>query len=232
MTATSQTPAFRHFHEDLDSLRQRLLDMSARAEDVLQLSIDALLKRDAGLAEAVIKADREIDELEITIEDLAVSLLALQQPMARDLRFIVGAIKISSDLERVGDHAVNIAEATQRLIESGPPTLTTPMPAIDQMSRRARSMLSDALRAFVRADGQMGRVVCSQDDEVDELHEGIFRMLLTHMMENPTNITAALQLLLVSRNLERVGDLATNIAEDAVFLAEGKQIKHHFEERQ
>lgn len=231
MTSTGAAPAFRHFHEELDTLRQRLLDMSAKAETMLALSIEALLKRDEGLAEAVLKADREIDELEIEVETLAVSLLALQQPMARDLRFIVGAIKISSDLERVGDHAVNIAEATQRLLDAGPPTLSTPMPAIDQMSKRARLMLSDALRAFVRADGQMGRAVCAADDEVDELHESIFRVLLTHMMENPTNITASLQLLLVSRNLERVGDLATNIAEDAVFLAEGKQIKHHFEER-
>jgi phosphate transport system protein len=179
----------------------------------------------------VLTADKEIDQLEIEVEELAVSLLALQQPMARDLRFIVGAIKISSDLERVGDHAVNIAEATQRLIASGPITLSSPLPTIAQMAKRSRGMLGDGLRAFIRADGKLGREVCAQDDEVDELHESVFRVLLTHMMENPVTITASLQLLLVSRNLERVGDLATNIAEDAVFLAEGKQIKHHFEER-
>lgn len=230
MTATG-TPGFRHFHEELDTLKQRLLDMSGKAEAMLSLSIDALMSRDEGLAEAVLRADAEIDSLEIEVENLAVSLLALQQPMARDLRFIVGAIKISSDLERVGDHAVNIAEATQRLIGAGPPTLSGPMPAIAQMAKRSREMLGEALRAFVRADGQMGRAVCRMDDEVDELHESVFRVLLTHMMENPTNITASLQLLLVSRNLERIGDLATNVAEDAVFLAEGKQIKHHFEGR-
>ena len=231
MTATGSPAGFRHFHEELDRLKERLLDMSGKAESMLALSMDALLTRDGGLAEAVLKADREIDTLEIEVEDLAVSLLALQQPMARDLRFIVGAIKISSDLERVGDHAVNIAEATQRLISAGPITLSSPLPTIAQMAKRSRSMLGDGLRAFIRADGQLGRAVCAADDEVDELHESVFRVLLTHMMENPATITASLQLMLVSRNLERVGDLATNIAEDAVFLAEGKQIKHHFEER-
>ena len=230
---TGSAPAgFRHFHEDLDRLKERLLDMSGKAESMLALSMDALLTRDGGLAEAVLRADKEIDSLEIEVEDLAVSMLALQQPMARDLRFIVGAIKISSDLERVGDHAVNIAEATQRLIAAGPHTLSSPLPTIAQMAKRSRTMLGDGLRAFIRADGQLGRAVCAADDEVDELHESVFRVLLTHMMENPTTITASLQLLLVSRNLERVGDLATNIAEDAVFLAEGKQIKHHFEDEE
>jgi phosphate transport system protein len=231
MTATGGPPGFRHFHEELDTLKQRLLDMSGKAEAMLALSIDALMTRDEGLAEAVLRADNEIDALEIEIENLAVSLLALQQPMARDLRFIVGTIKVSSDLERVGDHAVNIAEATQRLIAAGPLTLSGPMPALAQMAARARDMLGEAIRAFVRADGRLGRAICVMDDEVDEIHESVFRVLLTHMMENPTNITASLQLLLVSRNLERIGDLATNIAEDAVFLAEGKQIKHHFEDR-
>ena len=230
MTAPNSPPGFRHFHEELDTLRQRLLDMSGKAEAMLALSIDGLMTRDEGLANAVLEADREIDSLEIEVENLAVSLLALQQPMARDLRFIVGAIKVSSDLERVGDHAVNIAEATQRLIAAGPVSLSGPMPAITQMAKRARDMLGDGIRSFVRADGQLGRAVCAMDDEVDELHESVFRVLLTHMMENPTNITASLQLLLVSRNLERIGDLATNIAEDAVFLAEGKQIKHHFQD--
>jgi phosphate transport system protein len=231
MSATGTPAGFRHFHEELDTLKGRLLDMSGKAEAMLAMSMDALISRDGGLAETVLSADKEIDQIEIEVEELAVSLLALQQPMARDLRFIVGAIKISSDLERVGDHAVNIAEATQRLIVAGPITMSSPLRTIAQMAKRSRSMLGDALRAFIRADGQAGRAVCAMDDEVDEMHEGVFRMLLTHMMENPATITASLQLLLVSRNLERVGDLATNIAEDAVFLAEGKQIKHHFEGR-
>jgi phosphate transport system protein len=231
MSATDGAVGSRHFHEELDTLKQRLLDMSGKAEALLDLAIDALLKRDEGLAEAVLPADHEIDLLEVEVEELAVSLLALQQPMAKDLRFIVGAIKISSDLERVGDHAVNIAEATQRLIRAGNGPQMGPTPQIGLMAKRARQMLGDSLRAFVRADGQLGRAVCAADDEVDDLHESIFRVLLTHMMEHPSTISASLQLLLVSRNLERVADLATNIAEDAVFLAEGKQIKHHAEER-
>jgi phosphate transport system protein len=221
----------RHFHDELDMLKQRLLEMSGKAEAALDLSIDALVKRDEGLAEAVLEADREIDQLEIEVEQGAVSLLALQQPMARDLRFIIGAIKISADLERVGDHAVNIAEATQRMIADTHSVRLRPTPQITVMAKRARQMLREAIMAFIGADGHLGRAVCAADDEVDALHDSVFRVLLTHMMENPPTITSSLQMMLVSRNLERVADLATNIAEDAVFLAEGKQIKHHAEER-
>ena len=223
------TTGYRHFHEQLDQLKQRLLDMSERAEDLVAMAVESLLQRDAAKAESVIVGDRSVDALEVEIEQLAISLLALQQPMARDLRFIIGAIKISSDLERVGDHAVNIAQSALRLAEL---RLTiTPSPEIDDMARRARQMLSDALDAFVRADGALGREVCRRDDQVDAIHDSMFRILLTHMMEDASTISAALELLLVSRNLERVADLATNIGEDAVYLAEGKSIKHHLEDR-
>jgi len=223
------TTGFRHFHEQLDLLKQRLLDMSERAEALVDAAVDALLRRDIGKADVVLSGDRELDALEIEIEQLAISLLALQQPMARDLRFIIGAIKISNDLERVGDHAVNIAQSALRLSDMR--SIITPDPEIDDMARRARAMLSDALDAFVRSDGALGRDVCKRDDHVDALHDSLFRILLTHMLEDPTTISAALELFLVSRNLERVADLATNIAEDAVYLAEGKSIKHHLEER-
>jgi phosphate transport system protein len=229
MTHAEATTGFRHFHEQLGYLKQRLLDMSERAEALVDLSVDALLQHDAGKAEAVIAGDKELDDLELEVEQLAVALLALQQPMARDLRFIVSAIKITSDLERVGDHAVNIAESAVRLINME--ARITPDPEIEDMARRARQMLGDSLDAFIRADGALGRAVCKADDQVDALHDSLFRILLTHMAENPKTISTALELLLVSRNLERVADLATNIGEDAVFLAEGKQIKHHFEDR-
>jgi phosphate transport system protein len=225
----ADSAGFRHFHEQLDQLKQRLLDMSERAEALVDLSVEALLHRDAGKADAVIEGDSEIDSLEVEVEGLAVSLLALQQPMARDLRYIISAIKISSDLERVGDHAVNIAQSTQRLVEMK--SNITPDPEIEDMARRARLMLGDSLDAFVRADGSLGRDVCRRDDQVDALHDSLFRILLTHMLEDPTTISAALELVLVSRNLERVADLATNIAEDAVYLAEGKTIKHRLEDR-
>jgi phosphate transport system protein len=227
-TTSEATVGFRHFHDQLAHLKQRLLDMSDLATSLLDLGVDSLLSRDANMAEAVINGDRELDELELEVEDQAIALLALQQPMARDLRFIIAAIKVSNDLERVGDHAVNIAQCAIRL--SANPTIITPDPEIAEMSRRARSMLRDALTAFVRADGVLGREVCRADDEVDAMHNSVFRILVTHMMEDARTITPSLELLLVSRNLERVADLATNIGEDAVFLAEGKQIKHHAED--
>jgi len=219
---------FRHFHDQLSHLKQRLLDMSDLATSLLDLSVDALLSRDANMAEAVITGDRELDALELEVEDQAIGLLALQQPMARDLRFIIASIKVSNDLERVGDHAVNIAQSALGLVNTS--TVITPDPEIGEMARRARQMLRDSLTAFVRADGALARQVCRADDEVDALHNSVFRILVTHMMEDARTITPSLELFLVSRNLERVGDLATNIGEDAVFLAEGKQIKHHAEE--
>ncbi len=227
MNPADTVTGFRHFHEQLATLKQRLLDMSVRAEELVDLAVDALLSRDKEKADAVIQGDRDIDILEIDVETLAVELLALQQPMARDLRFVISAIKISSDLERVGDHAVNIAQSALRLIALN--SRIIPDPEIEDMARRARRMLSDALDAFVRADGALGREVCRADDQVDALHNSLFRILLTHMMADPRTITPSLELLLVSRNLERVADLATNIGEDAVYLAEGKQIKHRFE---
>jgi phosphate transport system protein len=227
MSPAEATTGFRHFHEQLATLKRRLLDMSERAEALIDLAVDALLTHDGAKAEAVIAGDREVDLLELEVEERAVNLIALQQPMARDLRFIISAIKISSDLERVGDHAVNIAQSAQRLIASR--AAITPDPEIEDMARRARKMLADALDAFVRADGALGREVCKADDQVDALHDSVFRILLTHMMADARTITPSLELFLVSRNLERVADLATNIGEDAVYLAEGKQIKHRFE---
>jgi len=225
--ADTATIGFRHFHDQLSQLKQRLLDMSDLATSLLDLSVDALLSRDSNMAEAVLTGDRDLDALELEVEDQAIGLLALQQPMARDLRFIIASIKVSNDLERVGDHAVNIAQSALRLASTS--TVITPDPEINEMSRRARKMLHDSLTAFVRADGALGREVCKADDEVDAMHNSVFRILVTHMMEDARTITPSLELLLVSRNLERVADLATNIGEDAVFLAEWKQIKHHAE---
>jgi phosphate transport system protein len=227
--AAGRQPGFRHFHDQLDELKQRLLKMSERAESLVDLAVDSLLTRDADKAEAVVAGDRDVDELEVEIEAMAVELLALQQPMARDLRFIISAIKASSDLERVGDHAVNIAQSAQRLIAAK--SDITPGGAIEEMARRARQMLGQAIDAFVRADGGLGRAVCLMDDEVDKLNHELFRIVVTHILEDPKMISQALELLLVGRNLERVADLSTNIGEDAVYLAEGKQIKHHLEDR-
>lgn len=227
--AAGRQPGFRHFHDQLDELKRKLLLMSERAESLVDMAVEALLTRDADKAEAVVVGDRDVDELEVEIESMAVELLALQQPMARDLRFIISSIKASSDLERVGDHAVNIAQSAQRLIAAK--SDITPDGAIEEMARRSRQMLGQAIDAFVRADGGLGRAVCLMDDEVDKLNDELFRIVVTHILEDTKMISQALELLLVGRNLERVADLSTNIGEDAVYLAEGKQIKHHLEDR-
>jgi phosphate transport system protein len=218
----------RHFHDELSHVKVRLLTMSGEAEAALGLAVEGLLERDEDKARRVIAGDRVIDSMEVEIEEQCINLLALQQPMARDLRMLTSALKIANDLERVGDHAVNIAQSAERLSQARP---ITPEPEIIEMARLARDMLSDALEAFIRGDAAAGREVCLRDDKVDALHRSVFRILLTHMMEDPHMIGAGMELFLVSRNLERVADLATNIGEDVVFLVEGKSIKHHAEDR-
>lgn len=217
----------RHFHEELSHVKVRLLTMSGEAEAALGLAVEALLERDVDKAQRVITGDRAIDALEVELEEQCINLLALQQPMGRDLRMLTSALKIANDLERVGDHAVNIAQAAQRLAEQ---RAITPKPEIVEMARLTRAMLSDAIEAFIRGDAAAGREICRRDDAVDALNRSTFRILLTHMMEDPHMITAAMELILVARNLERVADLATNVAEDVVFLVEGKSIKHHAED--
>ncbi|HEX8319624.1 phosphate signaling complex protein PhoU [Longimicrobium sp.] len=219
----SPTPGFRHFHEELAKLKNQLLDMSGLAEDLVTRSLQALRDRDGELAQEVIRRDNDLDAMEVAVDDACIHLLALQQPMARDLRLITMAMKISNDLERVGDHAVNIAEAVRHLAEQ---PIYLEFPEIEEMGRLATEMLSDALDTFVRADAAGAREVCRRDDRVDALHNSLFRILLTHMMEDPRRIGASMSLFLVSRNLERIADLATNIAEDVVFLVEGRSIKH------
>jgi phosphate transport system protein len=221
------SPEHRHFHDELSQVKVRLLTMSGEAEAALRLAVEALLERSPEKAAQVIAGDKVIDGMEVGIEETCIDLLALQQPMARDLRMLVAAIKIANDLERVGDHAVNLAQSAERLERSRP---IVPDPEIQEMARMAREMLSDALEAFVRGDAAAGREICIRDDKVDALNRSVFRILLTHMMEDPHVIGAAMELFLVSRNLERVADLATNIAEDVVFLVEGKSIKHHAED--
>ena len=219
----------RHFHDELDEVKVRLLSMSSEAEAALANAVDALIHRNRDQAETVIAGDRVIDRMEVEIEEMCLNLLALQQPMAKDLRMLMAILKISNDLERVGDHAVNIAQSAQRI--EGAQSVT-PEPEIQEMARLARAMLSDALEAFIRGDAEASRALVRRDDEVDAIHRSLFRILLTYMMEDPHIISTGMELSLVSRNLERVADLATNIAEEVVFLVEGVSIKHHAEDRQ
>ncbi len=219
MTATPH----RHFDDALAQLKDRLLQMSARAQDALDRSVRAVLARDTAAADLVLDEDSDIDSLEIEIEETVTNLLALHQPMARDLRLLLAALKISNDLERVGDHAVNISISAKRMTEG---RMIAPEPELVEMGRLAREMLAAAIDAFVRGDADAARAVCRQDDQVDALHRSMFRILITHMAEDAHTIGAAMELFLVSRNLERVADLATNVGEDVVFLVEGKTIKH------
>lgn len=220
--------SLRHFHEELETLKSHLVAMSGIAEESVRLAVEALIERDQQKAEDVIIRDDRLDELELTIDDLAINLLALQQPMAKDLRFITAAMKIGNDLERVGDHAVNIAEELSYLLQASPFPM---LPELEEMARIATDMLSDALNAFVMGNSTLAREVVNRDDRVDELHENNFRILLTHMMEDPRKITAGMDLFLVSGNIERIADLATNVAEEVVFFVEGRTIKHHAENR-
>ncbi|MEK7380511.1 MAG: phosphate signaling complex protein PhoU [Gemmatimonadota bacterium] len=217
------TQPHRHFHEQLTDLQARLVAMAGDAEAALAMAVEALLTRDVGRAEQVMAGDREIDRQEMEVEEECIRLLALQQPMAGDLRLLTATLKISNDLERVGDHAVNIAEAAIRFAKGH---TIVPEPELVEMARLTRAMLGDAVVAFIRRDPVAARVVCLRDDRVDALHRSVFRIVLTHMMENPTAISDGMELTSTSRNLERVADLATNIAEDVVFLVEGKSIKH------
>ena len=223
----SPTAGVRHFHEELARLKSKLLEMSSLAEELVEQAVEALQERDTAKAAEVIRRDNDLDAMEVAVDDACIHLLALQQPMARDLRLITMAMKISNDLERVGDHAVNIAQAVSFLAEQPP---LAHFPEIDEMARLAREMLSDALDDFVRADARGARDVCRSDDKVDALHESLFRILLTHMMEDPRRIGPSMNIFVVSRNLERIADLATNIAEDVVYMVEGRTIKHHAED--
>lgn len=213
-----------HFHQQLDQTTERVVAMSQAVEEMIESALTALEERDAARAQAVIDRDEEIDATEVEIEEACVELLALQQPLASDLRRIVAILKVNNDLERVGDHAVNIAEDAQDLIHRG---IDWSMPIeLAEASSIARGMLRDALDAFVRHDAAKAREVCERDDRVDQLHESLIRSMLTLMLESPSKIGTGLDLILVSRNIERVADLATNIGEDVVYLVEGVTIRH------
>jgi phosphate transport system protein len=214
----------RHFQEELDQLKLRLLEMGGAAEEHVRLAIKGLVDRDAELIERVLISDERINSLHIEIDSRCFTLLALHQPMAADLRTIVAAVKINTDLERVGDLAVNIAEAARRYAIHPPVKKLIDIP---RMAGIAQEMLRDALDAFVRRDVALAQDVLNEDDRLDALKTQIFRELLTYMLQDPSTIEPALDLILVSRHLERIGDHATNIAEDVIFIVSAKDVRHH-----
>lgn len=217
----------RPFDEELKALKEKLLEMAARAEEQIALAVRALKERREDLAGEVLEREAAINRLDIEVDEMAMKLLALRQPMAADLRFITSAMSIGTDLERIGDLAVNIAERTLDLLKR--PQLK-PLIDIPRMAELAQAMVRDALNAFVNGDEKLAKQVCERDDQVDEINDQVFRELLTYMMQDPGTITRAVDLILVGRHLERIADHATNIGEDVIYMVKGRTIKHHAEE--
>jgi len=213
----------RHFQDELAHLKERLLVMGGLAEERVQAAMAALVGRDREAVEEVLTGDEPLNQLHVEIDGRAFTLLALQQPLAIDLRAIMAALKINSDLERVGDLAVNIAEATRRYLMLAP---VKPLVDLPRMSEIAQGMLRDALDAFVRRDVALAEAVLNRDDQLDDLKTQVFRDLLTYMLGDPSKIEASLDLILVSRHLERIGDHATNIAEDVIFMVSARDVRH------
>jgi phosphate transport system protein len=209
---------------ELRALRSDLLQMASLAETSIGKAVKALVVRDLALAEEVFAAENEINHLEIAVDDRCMKILALHQPEARDLRFITMSFKINSDLERIGDQAINIVERVTELLKEPP---LKPLIDLPRMAQLAQHMLRDSLDAFVQGDAEMAHDVCRRDDQVDELDDQLFRELTTYMIQDSRSIARAMNLILVSRHLERVADHATNIAEEVIYMVQGKNIKHH-----
>ena len=214
----------RHFQEELEALQGRLLEMGGLAEERVRAAVHGLAARDTAAIDKVLRGDEPVNRLHIEIDERCFRLLALYQPMATDLRAIVAAVKINTDLERVGDLAVNIAEAAQRYVGHAPVKKLIDIP---KMGDIAQSMLRDALDAYVKRDTALAHHVLNEDDQLDGLKTQVFRELLTYMLQDPTTVEPALDLILVSRHLERIGDHATNVAEDVIFMVSALDVRHH-----
>jgi phosphate transport system protein len=213
----------RHFTGELEALKGRLLAMGGLAEERLRLALQGLVDRNHELLADVIAGDARIDELQMEIDERCFTLLALYQPVAVDLRAIVSTLKINADLERVGDFAVNIGEAARRYILHPP---VKPLIDLPRMGQLALKMLRESLDSFVSKDVSLAQAVLTQDDWLDGLKDQIFRELLTYMLGDPRTIEPAVDLILISRHLERVGDHATNIAEDVIFIVDARDVRH------
>ena len=212
-----------HFQKELEELKKNLLKMAALVEEAIRDAVQSLVQGDAALAQKTFDGEDRINGMENTIDEMCLKLLALRQPMAVDLRFITAAMKIITDLERMGDQAVNIAERAISLMEE--PQLK-PYIDLPRMAEIVQSMVKDALKAFVNRDSRLARKVCERDDVVDGLNNQVFRELLTYMISDPKTITRAVHLIIISRCLERIADHATNIGEDVIFMVDALVIKH------
>lgn len=219
----------RHFDQELEQLKTMLLEMASLVETAIVHSINAVVKKDRSLAEEVLDKEARINQMEIDIDDLAIKLLALQQPMAVDLRLITAALKINNDLERMGDLAVNIAQRAIDLVEE---PVIKPMVDIPHIAALVQSMVRKALDSFVNRDPELAKSVLASDDAVDDLRTASFHELISFMERTRKNIPQSVSLLSVIRNLERIADHATNIAEDVLFYVKGIDVRHHAEVRE
>ena len=218
----------RHFVEELEQLTSKLLEMSSLVESAIQRSISAVIHKDRSAADEVFRNEARINEIEIEIDEFAINLLALNQPMAADLRLIVAALKINTDLERMGDLSVNIAERAISLLGE---TVIKPMVDIPHIAGLVQSMVRKALDAFVNRDADLARSVLASDDAVDSMRTACYHELISFMEKDPQNIRPSMDLLAVTRNLERIADHSTNVAEDVLFLVKGVDVRHHAEAR-
>ncbi len=214
----------RHFQDELEALQARLLEMGGLAEERVRAAVQGIVSRDMAAIDRVMKGDEPINALHIEIDDRCFRLLALHQPMATDLRAIVAAVKINTDLERVGDLAVNIAEAARRYVGHAPVKQLIDIP---EMGKIAQGMLRDALDSYVRRDTGLAQKVLNEDDRLDGLKTHVFRELLNIMLHDGATVEPSIDLILVSRHLERIGDHATNIAEDVIFMVSALDVRHH-----
>jgi phosphate transport system protein len=216
----------RRLHDELDRLQAKVMEMAGLAENQVKGSVEAFLTRNAKAVRAIRADDRRIDALEVEVDESVVELIALHQPMASDLRQILTILKLSNDIERVGDHALNIAKAARRVADLPP---LPDLPELVEQAVLSQKMLRDALASFGSRNPELAREVCVRDDRVDDMRKSVKSILLDLMSQTPDRIRPALEYLRVSQQLERIGDLSTNISEDVVFLVEGRSIKHNLE---
>lgn len=216
----------RHFIEELEDLRGKLLEMCGLVEDAVHRSIRCLVERDEEQAQQVLANESRVNRMEIEIDDMARRLLTLQQPMASDMRFLTAAIKINNDLERMGDLAVHIVQRALALMQR---PLVKPLIDIPHMATLVQSMVRKSIDSFVRRDADLARSVLTSDDAVDELRDAIYDELVNLMMKDPEKVRGCIDLIFIARNLERIADHATNIAEDVLFLVQGVEVRHHAE---
>lgn len=214
----------RHFDEQLQALKLQLMKMSALAESMIGDAVKALVERDESVFPVIMQRERQVNRLQIEIDEMCLTLIALHQPAAGDLRFIMGAAKTNADLERLADQAVNISDKAEELIKQPP---LRPFVIIPEMATIARGMVRDSLHAFVNRDVDKARDVLARDDQLDDRKARITVELSEYMARESSTVSRALALILISRNLERIGDHATNIAENTIFVVEGRDIRHH-----